>query len=449
MRKQASEQQASEWQPAVTDTSKPTCPECNTPNEVEAPFCENCGFRLRRAPTANEHKAVTRPQRPKPRNLPPDTEVERPALSVADLRATIPEGVQAVRKTPPKSDESATVLEGLRPIAERTQEDIPAVRTPEPTQDTPPVRDPPAYTSGLHAAPAEEQKSSIAVFALLWVISTGALVLLTYFLAREEPETVLLKSDAGPIAIPAGPYTRGLSEQVRAFILMSCTRIAEDRNECDENKLLGGEFPQTTVDVPAYRIDSQEVTHGDWKACVQAGKCPQPDLKACKVYTNQGLQVAFRVPKQLQEDAMPVACVTHTEAQAYCAFAGGTLPSHDQWEKAARGNNGSLFPWGDGWDPTAANWGEFDVVRTSIAGKVDGYAWAAPPASFEAGKSPTGAYDMAGNVYEWVTPEASQTTTARGGSWASSPFDIRTTGRLNLPPDTRRADLGLRCAYAP
>lgn len=436
----------------MTETSKPTCPECNTPNEVDAPFCENCGYRLRRAPTALEgHKAVTRTQRNKPKKaLPPDTEVERPALSIADLRATVPEGVQAIKKHASKTDDSATVLEGLRPVADLTEEDIPVVKQPAPDRAPPePARESPAYTSGLHAIPAEEQKSSIAVFALLWIVSTGALVLLTYFLAREETDTVLLKADAGPITIPAGPFTRGLSEQVRAFILMTCTRVAEDRNECDENKLLGGEFPQTNVELPAYRIDSQEVTHGDYRACVAAGKCSPPDLKACKVYTNQGLQVAFRVPKQLQEDAMPVSCITRDEAQAYCAFVDGRLPSNDQWEKAARGTHGSLFPWGDAWDPTAANWGEFDVVRTSIAGKVDGYAWAAPPGSFEAGKSPTGTYDMAGNVHEWVVEDDLAQGQARGGSWASTPFEIRTTGRLALSPDTRRADLGLRCIYIP
>ena len=52
---------------------------------------------------------------------------------------------------------------------------------------------------------------------------------------------------------------KGLSEQVRAFILMTCSRVAEDRNTCDEQKLLAGEFPQETIELPAYRIDSQEV----------------------------------------------------------------------------------------------------------------------------------------------------------------------------------------------
>lgn len=436
----------------MSDTPKLTCPECNTPNDEDAPFCENCGFRLRRAPTALEgHKAVSRAQklktdRNKPLKVAPRpavTEMEHPALDPG-MRATIPEGVRAVRPKNPV-DESATMIEGLRAVA--TDEDDDAF--PATVRHHEPVRESPAYTSGLNSVPAEEQKSSLAVIALLWVVSTSALVLVTYFAAREEPESVVLKADSGPVDVPAGTFKQGLSEQVRAFILMTCTRVAESRDDCDENKLLGGEFPEQNVELPAFRIDSQEVTVGDYAKCQAAGKCAVPDTKACKVYTNQGLQVAFRVPKQLLEDAMPMACVTRSEAAAYCAFADGALPTDAQWEKAARGSRGPLFPWGDNWDPMAANWGEFDVVRTTVAGKVDGHAWAAPPASFEASKSPYGAYDMAGNVWEWVGDGDDVDAHARGGSWASTPFELRTTGRLKVSADTRRADLGFRCAYAP
>ena len=423
---------------AVTESNKLTCPECNTPNAVDAPFCENCGFRLRRAPTALEgHAAVTRAQQKRGKLAPAPTEIEFPALDPAALRATVPEGVPSVKSQRIKLDEkSSTVLEGLAPIISPA-EDISSIH--------PPTRELPSYTSGIHAVPDDERQSSAAMMALAWIVSTGALMLITYFVAREEPDEVVLKADGGPVAVAAGSYVKGLSEQVRAFILMTCTRVAEDRNTCDEQKLLAGEFPQETIELPAYRIDSQEVTNGDWAACVDAGKCAEPSLRDCKVYTNQGLQVSMRVPKPLLEDAVPVVCVTRAEAADYCAFAGGALPTADQWEKAARGTKGNLFPWGDGWDPTIANWGEFDVVRTSIPGRVDGYAWSSPPGMY-GNKSPFGAEDMAGNVAEWTQSEPGRAV-ARGGSWASSPFELRTTGRLALTEDTRRADVGFRCAY--
>lgn len=407
---------------------------------MNAPFCENCGFRLRRAPTALEgHAAVTKAQMNRGK-LQPQTDLRRAAVHAGDMRSTIPEGVPSVgtqRPNLPDAD-SVTFLEGLDPVT--SPEDDNTVRGHEPIAETA------AYVSGIHAVPEEERSSSYALIFAGWVVSTGALVLLTYFMANTDPDPVLLKADPGPVSVAAGPFTKGLSEQVRAFILMTCTRISEDRAACDENKLLAGEFPQETVTVDAFSIDSQEVTNSEWRTCVKAGKCVTPDYRNCKVYTNQGFQVSMRVPKQLQEGAMPVTCVTLQEAQAYCSFSGGALPSQDQWEKAARGTKGSLFPWGDNWDPIAANWGETDVLKTSIVGKVDGHPWVAPPSTFESGKSPNGVYDMAGNVAEWVESTEAQAV-ARGGSWASSPFELRTTGRRRLPADARNADVGLRCAY--
>jgi len=424
---------------AVSESLKLNCPECNTPNDVDAPFCENCGFRLKRAPTALEgHAAVSRAHQ-KRGKIQANTDLERPAIEIESMRSTIPEGVPSVRARRPADADSATFLEGLSPV--KIPDDPETIRGHEP------IRESAAHASGLNAVPAEERRSSYALIFTGWVVTTGALVLLTYFLANAEPEPILLRADPGPVAIEAGPFVKGLSEQVRAFILMTCTRVSEDRATCDENKLLGGEFPQETVTLPGYSIDSQEVTNTKWQACVKAGKCVAPDYKNCKVYTNQGFQVSMRVPKHLHEDSMPVSCVTREEAQSYCDFAGGALPTEDQWEKAARGTKGNLFPWGDNWDPIAANWGESDVVRTSVVGRIDGHAWASPPSSYESGRSPGGAYDMAGNVAEWVL-SAGPEAIARGGSWASSPFDLRTTGRSRLTENVRRADLGFRCVYS-
>jgi formylglycine-generating enzyme required for sulfatase activity len=144
---------------------------------------------------------------------------------------------------------------------------------------------------------------------------------------------------------------------------------------------------------------------------------------------------------------MPVSCVTRSQAAAFCAFEKGALPTAEQWEKAARGVRGSLFPWGDAWSPNVANWGEVDVIQTLVLGRLDGHEWVAPAASFDDGKSPFGIYDMAGNVAEWVAGEDQVTGEVRGGAWSSLPFDLRTTVRQELSIDMRRADVGFRCAY--
>ena len=131
----------------------------------------------------------------------------------------------------------------------------------------------------------------------------------------------------------------------------------------------------------------------------------------------------------------------------YCAFVEGKLPSHNQWEKAARGVEGGLFPWGDLWAGDLANWGELDILRSSAVGKLDGFEWIAPPGHYPAGKSPYGVLDMAGNVAEWIQSDDPLVGYARGGSWISNPFDLRATGRLRIRAADRRTDVGFRCAY--
>lgn len=285
------------------------------------------------------------------------------------------------------------------------------------------------------------------------VLFVGAVFAVHQLATRaDDAPTSPAEVPTGRVLIEAGPFLRGLSNDFRVMFSNTCPKLADNPAvECKEDVGLREEIPMTTVELPAYAIDRHEVGIAQWLACEQAGGCTSIQWDECENRTAQGYAPFLRVPKALRGPERPVICVTQAEAAAFCAWSGGRLPGADEWEKAARGKDAYLFPWGSDWSAELANWGEQDVTRTNVPGKLDGFLDPAPPGSFPEGKSPFGCYDMAGNVAEWVRrkEDTELEATARGGSWLSTPDDLRTTRRLFVKPDTRRTDIGFRCAADP
>jgi formylglycine-generating enzyme required for sulfatase activity len=201
-----------------------------------------------------------------------------------------------------------------------------------------------------------------------------------------------------------------------------------------------GRKPAHDVALDAFWIDETEVTNRMYALCVAAGPCRPPE--GISSYTHDQYYV------DPQYGDFPVVYVSWEDASVYCSWAGRVLPTEEQWEKAARGPDGRLYPWGN--DPPAQNLlNNFDVTFLEDTVEVG---------SYPEGASPYGALDMAGNVWEWTAdwfqpypggdPHASENfgqtyRVLRGGSFVD-PADA--TVRYHNFPDLRNYDIGFRCA---
>jgi len=209
------------------------------------------------------------------------------------------------------------------------------------------------------------------------------------------------------------------------------------------------ELPQHEVTLSGFWIDRTEVTNAMYMQCVSNGTCT-----ASSTLANDNT---------LNKADHPVVGVTWNDANAYCQWAGGQLPTEAQWEYAARGNETFLYPWGNNFDSSLFNFCDINCEFDRRDMNNDGYARTAPVGSFSPlGDSWVNASDMAGNVWEWVNdwysnypatpqnnpigPENGNKKVLRGGSWSYDTYASRTTARLDDRPESRDIDVGFRCA---
>ncbi|MDB4960297.1 MAG: uncharacterized protein JWP01_296 [Myxococcales bacterium] len=232
-------------------------------------------------------------------------------------------------------------------------------------------------------------------------------------------------SDAAAVAtevlVAAGPFTMGC-------------RVP---NEADCRTI---EDPVHVVTLSAFSIDQTEVTQLAYARCVTSGACTHP---------------ATDFDPDLTPDH-PVRQVTWSQADAYCAFDGKRLPTEAEWEKAARGDDGRTYPWGEA-APTC------DLAIFDLCAGAEPL----PVGSRPSGRSPYGAFDMAGNVWEWTQdwfdptyyttsptndpqgPPNGTSRSVRGGYYGNTPRNVRTAGRASEDPMVPEAYLGFRCARSP
>jgi len=279
-------------------------------------------------------------------------------------------------------------------LATPTPKPAPATPTPRPTPEPSPTPAP------LESAQEEEAAAETE--------------------AEAEPETATGPLFEDMVLIPAGPFTMGQ----------------------DGGKPKNG--PAHEVDLPAFEIDRFEVTNDEFAHFV--------DETGYVTYAEENSSKNWRDAAEAKGGNHPVVYVTWNDAQAYCEWAGKRLVTEAEWEKAARGDDGRTYPWGNEFVADNGNFYEGGIRGTTAVG------------SFAGGASPYGVEDMAGNVREWVEdyfvayPGAAadadpffgeENRVNRGGGW----FDgqdgelVTVYNRNAGPPDTSaNDDIGFRCA---
>jgi formylglycine-generating enzyme required for sulfatase activity len=246
-------------------------------------------------------------------------------------------------------------------------------------------------------------------------------------------------ADVSPVGTPTPELTIGSSKvSPKDSMLMLYVPAGEFEMGYADGK--ADEMPVHSVYLDAFWIDQTEITNRMYLLCVEEGVCTQPV---------QGAHTALRHDSSTREfyygnpefNDYPVIFVNHAQADEYCRWAGRRLPTEAEWEKAARGTDGRIYPWGN--EPPNETLLNYDgnIGDTSKVG------------SYPAGASPYGALDMAGNMWEWTAdfwspdyyanspiknpkgPETGFVFVERGGSWRKSERPVRATYRHHyIPP---------------
>ncbi len=230
------------------------------------------------------------------------------------------------------------------------------------------------------------------------------------------------------------------------YVAPATFTMGSDQNEANEK-------PAHKVTISkGFFLDKTEVRAGEYAVCVRAGGCTKNHLKIGEKEIFSGCNQG----DDLETSRHPVNCIDQDQATSYCKSVGKRLPTEAEWELAARGTDGRMYPWGNA-RPTTC-W-------MAIVGGVSGAC--ARKGTWEVGttadgRSPVGAFDMAGNVWEWVgdgyetypksdvtdpfVPATGSRGVLRGGSWDYSANSARTTSRLPLSRASAQISTGFRCA---
>ncbi|MDX9722967.1 MAG: formylglycine-generating enzyme family protein [Myxococcota bacterium] len=271
--------------------------------------------------------------------------------------------------------------------------------------------------------------------------ATDALALLEPPQTDAAPSTLPEPDLTDMKLIPAGVYLMGLTSQQVEWLYQLCKKTSDQKGNCKRRSELS---PQREAALEAFWLDRTEVSMADYLACLEAGACTAP--KDEEILCQRGLSYATQPAPPL---AYPVNCVSWAQAQDYCRWRAKRLPSSDEWEAAARGPDGLMFPWGEEL-PTCSQ-----AFSLSLKGCFypccfredwsELFPWTVEVDSMVEGASPFGVLHLADNVREWVEDGDVEGHWVRGGDYSRYHELFGAEGWLS---DRESNFIGFRCAVS-
>jgi eukaryotic-like serine/threonine-protein kinase len=283
----------------------------------------------------------------------------------------------------------------------------------------------------------------------VWLAAFLVLALLAFWLSGKlgsgKPATAAPATTVPATVVPAlrigSTWTRPADGMVMVYVPEGKFLMGSTDSDLMAHP---GEKPQHSVSLDAYWIDQTDVTNAMYAVCVKAGACQPPTQSRSNTHNSY-----YNNP---QYDNYPVVNINWMDANAYCTWAGARLPTEAEWEKAARGTDGRIYPWGNqSPDKSLLNYNGSVGDNTAVG-------------NYPSGASPYGVLDMGGNVWQWVKdwydanyyasspssnpqgPSSGTYRVLRGGSWSLPADGVRSAIRNRSTPTDDDLNVGFRCS---
>ncbi len=313
-----------------------------------------------------------------------------------------------------------------------------------------------AMGTGTITVMVREQAKRKVVW-LVALVATGVVVVAAFLKMQTSEDAFAVPDAQSVVAVPSQADVAVALNDAQPPTMLAIAPATFTMGADDGSK---GEKPAHQVTITrAYKIDRTEVTTDAYGGCVHAGACtpnvlrkdgPNGEITTLSVTCNPIDDSNFA--------RQPVNCISYDQAAAYCKWAGKRLPTEAEWELVARGTDARVYPWGNTM-PTSC--------RQAVVGGLDGPC-GLRKGTYEVattvdGVSPSGAFDMAGNVWEWVgdafeayphervvdpflPPRVNTKGVLRGGSWDYSSLAAKAYTRLPIARSWAQPSIGFRCA---